>query len=142
MSLNTLISRLTKWKRKEANKKLNKSKNRWKTSIQEGKYKKWRISVCELNKRYRGSSKYYICEKCNKQYKTTRYIHAHHIFSWEKYPNKRYTVKNGIVLCINCHKKFHNTYKYDALDQPKLLIEYIGYNQRVKKYINSSSLDK
>lgn len=133
----TSISKLAKWKRKEAKKKLS-SSSRWTTTKQEGKYKKWRKSVCELNKRRRGGSKVYVCEKCNKQYKSTRYVHAHHIFSWNKYPNKRYTIKNGVVLCINCHNKFHKTYKYDALDQPELLIEYIGHNKHIKEYIDKN----
>jgi hypothetical protein len=139
MSKKTSISKLAKWKRKEAKKKLSPkslSKSRWTTTKQEGRYKRWRKSVCEMNKRKRGKSKHYICEKCGKQYKTTRYLHAHHIFSWKKFPDKRYTIKNGIVFCVPCHKGFHKTYGFDALDTPKLIVEYLGDSSKsVKDYV-------
>lgn len=138
MSKKTSISKLASWKRREAKKKLSsiRSKSRWTTAKQEGRYKKWRKSVCEINKRMRGNSKQYVCEKCNKKYKTSRYLHAHHIFSWKKFPNKRYTVKNGIVFCIPCHKKFHKDYGFDALGSPELIVEYINdSNKSVKDYI-------
>jgi hypothetical protein len=34
-------------------------------------------------------------------------LHAHHIRSWEDYPNLRYDVNNGITLCIFCHAAKH-----------------------------------
>ena len=111
--------------------------NRWKSSKSEVRYKSWRKSVFELNKARKGTSKYYVCEKCGKRRKTTRVLHAHHIYSWEKFPNRRYTIKNGVVLCKYCHNKFHNTYKFEALDNPKLLSEYIKKDKRIKEYIKS-----
>ena len=89
-----------------------------------------------MNKRKVGLSRYYVCVKCNKRRKTTRVLHAHHIYSWKKYPNRRYTAKNGVVLCIKCHNAFHRKYKYEALEKPKLLLEYLGKNKDVENYIN------
>ena len=99
--------------------------NRWKTSKSKVRYKSWRKSVFELNKGKKGLSRWYICEKCGKRRKTTRTLHAHHIYSWEKFPDKRYSVKNGIVLCKWCHDGFHYKYKFDALEKPELLEEWL-----------------
>ena len=100
--------------------------NRWKSSRGELKYKTWRKNVFELNRAKRGLRKYYVCEKCNKRRKTTRVLHAHHIYSWQIFPKKRYDRSNGVVLCIACHNKFHRKYKFEALDKPELLEEYLG----------------
>ena len=110
--------------------------NRWKSSKSEIRYRTWRKNVFELNKRKVGLSRYYVCVKCNKRRKTTRVLHAHHIYSWKKYPNRRYTMKNGVVLCIKCHNAFHRKYRFEALEKPKLLLEYLGKNKDVENYIN------
>ena len=34
-------------------------------------------------------------------------IQAHHKKSWNDYPDLRYEMRNGITLCIPCHKKVH-----------------------------------
>ena len=99
--------------------------NRWKTSKSEVRYKSWRKSVFELNKARSGRSRFYVCEKCGKRRKTTRVLHAHHKWSWDKFPKKRYDRNNGVVLCWKCHNAFHRKYKYDALTQPELLDEYL-----------------
>ena len=114
-----------------------KSANRWKSSSGKLRYKKWRTSVFKLNKGRVGLSKSYVCEKCNKKRKTTRTLHAHHIYSWKKYPKRRYDIKNGVVLCIYCHHRFHNKYKYDAIEDPNKLNEWIGDNKRISNYIKN-----
>ena len=68
--------------------------NRWKGSKGQLRYKTWRKMVFELNKRKVGLSKYYVCVKCNKKRKTTRVLHAHHIFSWDRFESKRYDKYN------------------------------------------------
>ena len=109
--------------------------NRWKGSKGKLRYKTWRKNVFELNKGKLGYQKYYVCVKCGKKRKTTRVLHAHHIYSWDKFPDKRYTMKNGVVLCIKCHNAFHRKYRFEALDKPNLLLEYLGDNKAVKDYI-------
>ena len=113
--------------------------NRWKSSKSEIRYKTWRKNVFELNKRKRGMSKYYVCLKCNKKRKTTRVLHAHHIFSWDKFPKKRYDRSNGVVLCIKCHNDFHRTYKFEALDRPELLVEWLGKGKEKNKALGARS---
>ena len=105
--------------------------NRWKSSKSELRYKTWRKNVFELNRAKKGLRKYYVCEKCGKRRKTTRVLHAHHIYSWDRYPDKRYDRNNGVVLCIKCHNAFHRKYKFEALENPKLLEEYL--NGKVQK---------
>ena len=99
--------------------------NRWKSSKSELRYKVWRKNVFELNKRKKGLSKYYVCMKCNKRLKTTRALEAHHRKSWDKFPKYRYSRDNGVVLCWKCHNKFHRKYKFEALEKPELLDEWI-----------------
>ena len=52
-------------------------------------------------------------------------LHAHHRKSWNKFPKERYDRNNGVVMCIPCHNKFHKKYKFEALDKPELLDEYL-----------------
>ena len=99
--------------------------NRWKSSKDELRYKTWRKNVFELNKRKVGLSKHYVCLKCKKKRKTTKVLHAHHIKSWDKFPKDRYDKNNGVVLCWKCHNAFHRKYKFEALDKPELLDEYL-----------------
>ena len=112
--------------------------NRWKSLSGKGKYSKWRKFVFELNYRKYGLSKNYVCVKCNKKRKTTRVLHAHHIYSWNKFPEKRYDRNNGVVLCKYCHNKFHRKYKFEALDKPELLLEYLNDDNNIKKYIKKA----
>ena len=135
----TSISKLAKYKKRRTLQKLKNNGNRWKNNKQEGRYKKWRSSVLEVNKRRKGLSRHYICEKCNKKYKTSQYLHTHHIFSWHKFPKKRYTIKNGIVFCIRCHEKFHKSYGYKSIEDPKCLLEYIKDEKKyVTEYISKN----
>ena len=116
-----------------------KSGNRWRGSKGKIRYKTWRKNVFELNKRKHGLSKNYVCIKCNKKRKTTRVLHAHHIFSWNKFPKQRYDKSNGVVLCKYCHDGFHYKYKFEALDNPQLLLKYIKsdkYKKIIKEYID------
>lgn len=114
--------------------------NRWKSSSGKIRYKKWRTNVFQLNKGRYGLSRNYVCVKCNKKRKTTRTLHAHHIYSWEKFPDKRYTIKNGVVLCKWCHNGFHYKYKFEALEKPELLLKYLNEDKLVKEYIDKTTL--
>lgn len=38
--------------------------------------------------------------------------HAHHLDSYNMFPEKRYLIENGVYLSKEVHKQFHNTYKY------------------------------
>ena len=113
--------------------------NRWsKSGKGKLRYTTWRRMVFERNKGRVGLSKWYVCVKCNKKRKTTRVLHAHHIFSWNKFESKRYDSKNGVVLCIKCHNGFHRKYKFEALDKPDLLVEYLNGDKAVKSYIREN----
>lgn len=45
-----------------------------------------------------------ICQSCGKK---GGIMHAHHIKEYAKYPDKRYDIANGTLLCEECHKKLH-----------------------------------
>ena len=86
------------------------------------------VALNEIQEGYkakRGLRRYYVCEKCSKRRKTTRVLHAHHRKSWDRFPDDRYDRSNGVVMCIPCHNKFHKKYKFEALDKPELLDEYL-----------------
>jgi len=46
----------------------------------------------------------YKCVKCG----STDKICAHHIKSWDNYPELRFEIDNGMTLCCSCHSKLHN----------------------------------
>lgn len=54
----------------------------------------WRNAVYKRDK--------YVCQGCGKR---GGKLNAHHIKPYKKYPELRYNLKNGITLCIDCHKK-------------------------------------
>jgi 5-methylcytosine-specific restriction endonuclease McrA len=111
--------------------------NRWKSSGGEIRYRTWRTSVFKLNRGKKGLQRYYVCEKCDKKRKTTRALHAHHIYSWEEYPKKRYVSKNGVVLCIKCHNAFHRKYGYKSITEPERIIDWLGKHRSktIREYI-------
>jgi len=59
-------------------------------------YKNWRRSVFSIDN--------YLCLKCATK---GAKINAHHIKSWEDYPESRYDINNGITLCVKCHREIH-----------------------------------
>ncbi len=50
----------------------------------------------------------YTCRKCGKK---DVYFEVHHIKSWTKYPDLRFTMSNLITYCKPCHEKT-DSYKY------------------------------
>ena len=59
-------------------------------------YELWREAIY---KKFKGT-----CQECGKK---TGIMHAHHIKEYAKYPEKRYDIDNGILLCEKCHAKLH-----------------------------------
>lgn len=55
----------------------------------------------------------YLCQECrrygrlDKDGLPVRATTAHHIMPLEEYPEKAYTVSNGIALCEACHNRKH-----------------------------------
>ena len=45
----------------------------------------------------------YICQECF----STENLDAHHIKSWNHYPDLRFKLNNGLTLCKSCHSKLH-----------------------------------
>lgn len=50
----------------------------------------------------------YRCCRCDSAKKGVRGLHAHHIFSWAKYPKLRYQLTNLVTLCRTCHEWVHS----------------------------------
>ena len=51
------------------------------------------------------------CQVCgrNKSELPPKELHAHHIMPWEKYPELRFDVDNGVTLCKQCHNLVHRS---------------------------------
>lgn len=62
-------------------------------------YREWRKNVYERDD--------YTCQKCKVR---GGELHAHHLYSYSQYPDKRVCIDNGITLCVDCHTEFHATY--------------------------------
>lgn len=59
--------------------------------------KNWRRFVFQRDK--------YICQIC---FQKGGCLNAHHIKEFNKYPDLRFAVENGITLCEKCHKDIHS----------------------------------
>jgi 5-methylcytosine-specific restriction endonuclease McrA len=60
------------------------------------RWKKWREAVFKRDN--------WTCQKCGKK---NTYLHPHHIKQFAYFPKLRFVIKNGITLCLNCHKNEH-----------------------------------
>ena len=83
----------------------------WKGGCQTGRdgyesyeYAQWRKAVFDRD--------LYTCQMCGARNGNGRRVKlcAHHILNWRDNEDKRYDVSNGIVLCEQCHNKFHSIY--------------------------------
>lgn len=61
------------------------------------KYAEWRKSVFERDD--------YICQSC---YIRGGVLHAHHVMPFSKFPEVRFSLKNGLTLHKKCHHALHS----------------------------------
>ena len=66
-----------------------------------GQLKKWRNEVYERDD--------YTCDICRTH---GGRLNAHHLDSWDSFKSSRFSVDNGVTLCVDCHTGFHKTYGY------------------------------
>lgn len=61
------------------------------------KYKRWRFDVFARDG--------FACTHCGD--KRGGNLHAHHVKGFADYPELRFSVPNGLTLCMTCHKALH-----------------------------------
>lgn len=88
-------------------------------------YRKW---VKEVFEKYG--------KKCNLCGNTDEKLHADHILPYSYFPEKKYDIENGQVLCIPCHRK------KTSKDQKKYWKNKYAMSEAVKKlYLSRKSKD-
>jgi 5-methylcytosine-specific restriction endonuclease McrA len=61
------------------------------------KYIDWRFAVIKRDK--------YTCQICGDKRSSGKKFCVDHIKPFSKYPELRYEISNGRVLCVDCHRK-------------------------------------
>jgi transposase-like protein len=51
----------------------------------------------------------FVCQVCDRQ---GIELNAHHMNSWDVHQDERYDLDNGVTLCAQCHRQFHELYGY------------------------------
>ena len=67
------------------------------------KYRLWQVAI------YKRDS--YTCRGCGERCSSKSMV-AHHILSFNRFPEFRYAPPNGVTLCRKCHAKIHNKNAY------------------------------
>lgn len=73
-------------------------------------YYEWRRAVYDRDN--------YTCQVCSDD--SGGNLVAHHIFNYSEHEALRIDVNNGITLCSDCHKEFHDTYGYTKNNDKQL----------------------
>lgn len=73
-------------------------------------YYKWREAVYKRDD--------YTCQYCGDNKGGN--LNAHHIYNYMEHPNLRLDLDNGVTLCNECHKLFHDTYGYRNNNQKQI----------------------
>ena len=73
-----------------------------KRDVWDNRYIGWRIYCLRRDK--------YTCRRCGSQ----KHLHVHHIKPWAKDKLNRFSSKNGLTLCKDCHSLIHPWMKINA----------------------------
>ena len=84
-------------------------------------YFRWRRLVYERDN--------YTCKVCGCN--SSGNLNAHHIMNYSEHEGLRTDINNGITMCKECHKNFHDTYGYKNNNVIQL-VEFL-----INKYVNT-----
>lgn len=62
-----------------------------------GYYRNWRFAVIKRDK--------YTCQICGDKRSSGKKFHVDHIKPFAQYPELRFDISNGRVLCVDCHRQ-------------------------------------
>ena len=88
-------------------------------------YRKWRAAIIRRDKR---------CVLCS----TVKKRQAHHIDSALYFPDKRYDVDNGVVLCWSCHRHLHTSFK-SSYRKKTTRADWLNYMDLAKYFLGKGS---
>lgn len=71
--------------------------NRTQRQMDKSKLNRWSSTVLNLNE--------YMCAMCGE---LGGRLEAHHLDSYATHEDRRFTVDNGVPLCLKCHRSFHS----------------------------------
>jgi len=80
----------------------------------------------------------YTCDICGRRGVG---VHAHHLNAWAEFPDQRYDVDNGVVLCVFHHEDFHDKYG-KGKNTREQYEEYRAIAETILKVSNQEALER
>lgn len=65
-------------------------------------------------------------------------LEPHHVIQVKPHDRFYSSIKNGVVMCKSCHRKYHAEYINDI--SPYTLVKFMENNTKTKKALNNKSL--
>jgi len=90
-------------------------------------YRVWRVAVIRRDG---------VCQVCGARKKRQ----AHHMNSGKYFPEDRYDVDNGVVLCADCHRQFHTNFKR-SFQTKCTKYDYANFTELVKYILQLDKKD-
>lgn len=75
-------------------------------------YREWRSLIMARDN--------YTCTKCDRR---GGRLTAHHLQSWSKFPELRFSVENGAALCWKCHWQYHRKFGHKTFSP----LDYVSW---------------
>lgn len=85
-------------------------------------YYEWRKAVYDRDN--------YTCQCCGDDVGGN--LAAHHILNYSEHIELRTDIKNGVTMCKDCHKRFHDIYGYKNNNENQLASYFKKYSSKIK----------
>ncbi|GEM_PF-5105015 len=92
-----------------------------------GNYHNWRETILKRDN--------YSCQCCGR----SKSLEVHHLHPYSERPDLRLDVNNGVILCKECHKRYHYLYDIDQVN-PMTFSKFL--RRYSHKHVNYKYLEK